>query len=171
MRSDQETAINCKVRLADLCQPANKDNIVSFNKVARKHVDFVVSDIRTNKVLCAIELDDCSHQKSDAIKRDNDKNYALKSAGIPIIRIKNGRKYSEGELSKVLNNLPNSRIVSQPDKDEELQPAPAITGDNCPRCSSEKYQKVEMRFPNKGSYFYECNACSYRTDVFKTKRK
>jgi hypothetical protein len=162
-------SINCKVRLADLCKPKDPSNIVAFNKVARKHVDFVISDTQTNKVICAIELDDRSHNKADSVRRDNDKNYALKSAGIPIIRIKNTRRYGENALNQVLQCLDvtgKARQTFSPGGKVNVLPPKEIAGDKCPRCGSEKYEKINMKFLNKGKYFYECGACSYRTDVY-----
>ena len=90
-----------KVRLADLCKPDNPKNIVGFNKIARKHVDFVLIEQSSSKVVAAIELDDKSHQKRDNIRRDKDKNYALASAGIKLFRVKTAKNYSNA-ISEVL---------------------------------------------------------------------
>jgi len=83
-----------KVRLADLCKPDNPKNIVGFNKIARKHIDFVLIEQSSSKVVAAIELDDKSHQKRENIRRDKDKNYALASAGIKLFRVKAAKNYS-----------------------------------------------------------------------------
>ena len=93
-----------KVRLADLCKPDNPKNIVGFNKVARKHIDFVLIEQASSKVIAAIELDDKSHQKRDAIRRDKDKNYALSSAGIKLFRVKTTKHYGK-PIDEILSYL------------------------------------------------------------------
>ncbi|ARR51803.1 DUF2726 domain-containing protein (plasmid) [Photobacterium damselae subsp. damselae] len=65
--------VNLKVRLADLIMP--RKGIPSwrgaFSKVSSKHVDFVVTDSATAKVICLIELDDASHKQAKRKERDN----------------------------------------------------------------------------------------------------
>lgn len=56
-----------------------------FNKISRKSLDFVVCDDDFN-VITVIELDDKTHELPDRIKADYEKDTALKSAGVNIIR-------------------------------------------------------------------------------------
>lgn len=56
-----------------------------LNKIAQKSVDFVVCN-HDLSVLAVIELDDGSHDTQTQIKRDRDKDKALKHAGVRIIR-------------------------------------------------------------------------------------
>lgn len=56
-----------------------------LNKINRKSADFVVCN-KDFSVLAVIELDDSSHDRELAKKRDADKDKALISAGIKIIR-------------------------------------------------------------------------------------
>ncbi|UJF17247.1 DUF2726 domain-containing protein [Vibrio sp. SS-MA-C1-2] len=96
--------IACKVRLADLCLPFDKKDFTSFNKVSKKHVDFTVIRKKTSQVQFAIELDDKSHQSKAARLRDDDKNYALSSANIPLFRIKPKLSYVP-EIKKLVSQL------------------------------------------------------------------
>ncbi len=61
------------------------ENTILFNKISRKVFDFVICDKKSN-VLCVVELDDSSHNTASGKKRDHDKNMALKSASIPLVR-------------------------------------------------------------------------------------
>jgi very-short-patch-repair endonuclease len=100
--------VYCKVRLADIIDVKNKRNIKAFNRISRKHIDFVICDKRTSKILACIELDDSSHLSRSAIKRDNIKNMSLKKAGVNLIRVKNSRSYSRSELLGVINSIKKS---------------------------------------------------------------
>lgn len=87
--------LHCKVRLADLCKPKDPKNFTSLNKVTSKHVDYVVVEAYTSKILFAIELDDSSHNTKKAKAQDKEKDYALDSAGIKLYRVKPGVNYHD----------------------------------------------------------------------------
>jgi very-short-patch-repair endonuclease len=55
------------------------------NKIDRKSADFVVCN-NDFSVVAVVELDDASHGRADRKKADADKDTALKSAGIRLIR-------------------------------------------------------------------------------------
>ncbi|EGR4421511.1 DUF2726 domain-containing protein [Vibrio cholerae] len=144
-----------KVRLADICLPDDPKNIVGFNKISRKHVDYVVIKRGTSKVICVVELDDSSHQKKDSIRRDREKDYALKSANIPVHRIKATRNYTRA-ITSILDSLPLASTTSGQSHHKM---------DSCSRCNSNNVNKIEMGWPNKGKVYYQCKDCSYHTEV------
>lgn len=76
-----------KVRLADLISPRynSNDNKTLFWKIQAKHVDFVICDERIN-VVCIIELQDNSHQRTDRIERDKFVREVLESCGYRVIQ-------------------------------------------------------------------------------------
>ena len=80
--------VSSKVRLADLFDvkrlPGHR---AALNKIIAKHVDFVVCEPATSKVLVAIELDDRSHEREDRIERDHFVNELFASNGLPLLRI------------------------------------------------------------------------------------
>lgn len=147
----------CKVRLADICLPRDSKNIIAFNKIAQKHCDFVILNKKNSEIKCVIELDDKSHLTASAIKRDNEKNNALNSSGIKLFRIKTTRKYDLSDIQLFLNNKEN---ISQKKKEAVNE-----TVQSCPRCSKSIMKRVDMKWPNKGSHFYECgnSVCKYKT--------
>lgn len=148
----------CKVRLADICLPRDSKNIISFNKIAQKHCDFVIINKKNSEIKCVIELDDKSHLTMSAIKRDNEKNNALNSSGIKLIRIKTSRKYDLSDIQSLLNNKEN---ISQQKKKVGSEIARS-----CPRCSNSTMKRVNMKWPNKDSHFYECqnSICNFKTN-------
>ena len=96
-----------KVRIADMIEAkqyvAYKDFISVFNKINRKHIDFVITDIKW-KILCLIELDGYSHNYLKTKESDDLKNKLFKSLNIPLIRFQNWHNH---DLSKLKNLLIN----------------------------------------------------------------
>jgi hypothetical protein len=76
-----------QVRLADIIEvdaPQHRKQ-QWLNGIISKSVDFVICDGKFN-VLACVELDGPTHQQSHRQNADNDKDTALKAAGIKIIR-------------------------------------------------------------------------------------
>lgn len=91
-------SVMVKVGLNDIVSPVNGDRgqwWSDWGRIKSKHLDFVVMDSFNSRILFCIELDDYSHQRESARKRDDVKNYALKSAGIPLKRVKVSHTYSK----------------------------------------------------------------------------
>lgn len=88
-RTPEEIMICPKVRLADILavENGNKHYMTHFNKISQKHVDFVLCDASDMEILCAVELDDSSHELKDRKKRDKFVNRAFEAAGVDIIHI------------------------------------------------------------------------------------
>jgi very-short-patch-repair endonuclease len=82
-----EHYVMAQVRLADLVGIKKGENWQSwFNKVSRKSVDFVICN-KSFVVLACVELDGKTHEQEDRQKADDTKDEALRTAGIPIVRI------------------------------------------------------------------------------------
>jgi hypothetical protein len=76
----------------------------AFKQISSKHVDFVVVNAREGfKIVCAIEIDDSSHNKKDRVIRDKFINNVFHAAGVPLLRCVPGReKGLEQEISKCI---------------------------------------------------------------------
>ncbi|EOX3447474.1 DUF2726 domain-containing protein [Vibrio cholerae] len=151
-------SVMCKVRLADLCLPSDSSNIAAFNKVSRKHVDFVLIEKATSKIVCAIELDDKSHNSYGAMKRDREKDHALVSAGIPINRIAGTRNYS-----KQIDDLLGSRIAAPRKSVEESAIPITARTKTCPRCN-HTMNLVQLKLWQRGKGYYLCDNCKFNTE-------
>lgn len=81
---DLDLIIFTKVRVADLIS-VKDGNLGDFNRIKAKHIDFVICNERL-KVVCALEIDDSTHQRPDRIERDIFINTLFKSCKIPLIR-------------------------------------------------------------------------------------
>lgn len=54
-------------------------------------------------IALAIELDDSSHYRPNKIARDDFLNEAFKSAGLPLLRIKNASHYDQATITKTID--------------------------------------------------------------------
>lgn len=148
--------VNCKVRLADVCEINGKHNWKLFSKLSQKHVDFVVCDKNTSKVMFVIELDDRSHLGSNAQRRDKEKEYFLRRAGIELYRIKASKNYTN-QIRKIVDKC------SYPQHKNKMKTG---STNSCPKCNHE-LETISMSFPNKGMAFKLCNKCNFRTEPVK----
>ena len=96
-----ELRLFVKVRLADLVWlPHDVENRQAHvNRVAAKHIDFVLCDPRTLAPVLAVELDDSSHAARHRQQRDALVNEVLRSAGLPLLRVPVQRSYVPGEIA------------------------------------------------------------------------
>jgi hypothetical protein len=85
-----------QVRIADVISvrgSKSKKWWNAFKQISSKHVDFVVVNPMSNfEIICAIEIDDASHDKRSRRARDNFINKAFKSAGVPLLRCPPGQE-------------------------------------------------------------------------------
>lgn len=89
-----------KVRLADFVEVNNKSEYMKyFAKIRCKHIDFLLLDKETLKIVVAIELDDNSHSKD----KDEFKNKLFEQINIPLVRCK-GIGTVEEQLQTILAN-------------------------------------------------------------------
>jgi hypothetical protein len=91
-----------KIRVADVILPRSglkrEEWGRLFGKISSKHLDYVLADRTTLRPLCAIELNDKSHARKDRQERDRLIGEALASAGLPIVWVKQQKKYDKKAL-------------------------------------------------------------------------
>lgn len=80
--------ISSKVRLADLFEVRQeRGQQAAFNKISSKHIDFVLIESGSSRILCGIELDDSSHKRPDRMDRDDFVNELFATHGMPLLRV------------------------------------------------------------------------------------
>ena len=91
-----------KVRVADLVRPVRNVSRSgwrsAFNRITGKHVDFVLCDSASLRVIGVIELDDRTHNTFERGVRDTLVDSALSDAGIPVLRVPARQSYSPALL-------------------------------------------------------------------------
>jgi len=73
-------------------------NQAAFNRIDRKHLDFLLCDPTTLRPMVAIELDDASHARRDRVDRDAFVDKVLDVVGLPLVRIRAQMDYDPREL-------------------------------------------------------------------------
>ncbi len=86
-----------------LWEIARNNEQAGWTKISQKHVDFVLCDPRDARVVLAIELDDSTHNRASAQKRDAQKDAILASAGVPFLRVRTGN--NDAAIEAVRNKL------------------------------------------------------------------
>lgn len=101
-----------KVRLLDLLiVPRGTSKYMSHvGRVQSKHVDFVLCDSDTLAPRLVIELDDASHRGAKRAARDAFLDRALRTAGIPILRITARSAYQAQPLREEVERALGSAV-------------------------------------------------------------
>jgi hypothetical protein len=85
------------VRVADVLEVRGaadrKQWLSANNKIRSKHFDFLLCDPGTLAPVCAVELDDKSHQRAHRRARDQFVDRACSAASLPIVHIRAARAY------------------------------------------------------------------------------
>jgi hypothetical protein len=101
--------IFAKVRLADIVRPVRNPSRSgwqsAFNRIASKHVDFVLCDSSRLGVVAVIELDDRTHERFERGVRDGLVDSTLADARIPVLRVSARQSYSPTQIREQVQRL------------------------------------------------------------------
>jgi hypothetical protein len=148
--------IQSKVRLADVFFVARpNENVAYFNRIAQKHLDFLVCDSVTMKPLLGIELDDSSHKRNDRQERDEFVESVCKVAGLPLLRLPVQREYNAREIVAQIAPFVKDHIGVS------TSPASEVSGQVssvplCPKCDIPMVLRTVAQGEHKGKQFYGC---------------
>jgi predicted RNA-binding Zn-ribbon protein involved in translation (DUF1610 family) len=169
-----------KVNLADLFFVATGDhrqNRALANRVDRKHVDFLVCDLKTVHPIVALELDDQSHQRADRKTRDEIVDGVFAAAGLPLLRIPAKLGYAPQEIQTRLQPylktaapaiyagvaktiVPDDSKYAPPSSPTSPNPDPVIipsaSSPACPKCGAVMLQRTAKTGSNAGGKFWGC---------------
>jgi hypothetical protein len=81
-----------KVRVEDLIESASKGYSYR-NRIKSSHIDFVLLDKNTYKIVAAIELDGASHNNHSSEQKDGFKDELFKRVNIPLHRVEVGSDF------------------------------------------------------------------------------
>lgn len=98
-------AILCKTRLADLVDIENglskSEWQTAFNKINKKHIDFILCKPENLYPILLIELDDNSHEKAERKERDKFIEKIFEKTGYKLLRT-NGTGDLESKIAKLI---------------------------------------------------------------------
>lgn len=126
-----------KVRLADI---AEVDSRITLDKnflwkITNKHVDFLICEKNNLDIICAVELDDYTHESKEAKERDMFVMQVLDTVGIKTIRIKTKIRALEKTDLELVDDCINIKLAPR-----------------CSNCGRQMYPKMSR----KGHRFYAC---------------
>ena len=160
-----------KVRVADVIAPNNgmsrSDRQKAFNKISGKHFDFLLCAKSDLSVLCAVELNDSSHNSKKRKERDAFLESACQAAKVTLVQITARSTYNINEIRQSVAahlpcNMPPDSMQEPEEAIIELQPSHVENA--CPKCSSKMIKKVARKGKNSGNAFWACSAypkCRY----------
>jgi hypothetical protein len=149
--------IQSKVRLADIFFVARpNENVAFFNKINRKHLDFLICDCSTMKPLFGIELNDSSHNQDDKQERDEFVESVFHVAGLPLLRVPVRRAYNSREIAAQIApfleaNVGVSAMSPQPESNNQVGSIPL-----CPKCGIPMILRTVAQGEHIGKQFYGC---------------
>ncbi len=98
--------VAAKVRLADVVacreQADTTADRASLSRISQKHLDFVLIERKTARILGAVELDDRSHLSDATVTRDRFVNEVLEQTGVPLVRVQAAAAYNPHVLAHQL---------------------------------------------------------------------
>ncbi len=155
-----QVTVLTKVRLADLFFVARPHENRSYaNRIAQKHVDFVLCDPRTMQPIMGIELDDTSHARADRVERDAFVDQVFAAAHLTLVHLSVQRAYSPDEIAAQVfpvlhRGTPPSALGESvtPTGMAEPTTVPPI----CPKCGIPMVVRTATRGDNRGKQFYGC---------------
>lgn len=161
----ENTQIFGKVRVADVIAPkkgiSRSDWQKAFNKISGKHFDFLLCDKKDLSVLCAVELNDSSHNSKKRKDRDAFLEGACQSAGVPLVQIAAQATYNINEVQNSLAAFLPGRMAPKSTTDQEagiIERQSPESEKLCPKCSSVMVKKVAKKGKNIGNEFWACSA-------------
>ena len=161
-----QAVIFTKIRLADILFVARPDRSYTyFNRIAARHVDFLLCQPKTLRPLVGIELDDSSHQRPERQARDEFVDRAFAAAGLPLVRMPARQTYMSSDileqLKPYLDFNEDAEEVAQP-AEQPTPPAPPpapsepATPPLCPKCGIPMVVRTVAKGPHQGKQFYGC---------------
>lgn len=146
-------AISPKVALSDLFYIVRpNENVHFFNKIFRKHVDFLLCDLKTMKPSFGVEMVK-PIAKNGAREADKFMEELFIDAGIPLVHIPTSETYDPADVialfqiavTKVGKTAPMWNI--EPQKD-------AVP--NCPICGKMMVLRIQRNGSGAGKTYYGC---------------
>lgn len=141
-----------KVALSDvflIVRP--NENVHFFNKIFRKHVDFLLCDLHTFKPAFGVEIVK-PIAKEGIREADKFMEELFTDAGIPLVHIPSGEKYNHGDVISLFQ-----LSVVKLGKTMPLQLVNVSDGvPNCPVCSKMMVLRIHRNGSNSGKKYYGC---------------
>ena len=141
-----------KVALSDVFYIVRpNENVHFFNKIFRKHVDFLLCDPRTFKPAFGVEIVK-PIAKEGVREADKFMEELFTDAGIPLVHIPSGEKYDYGDVISLFQlsviKLGNTMPLQLMNVSDGVP--------NCPVCGKMMVLRIHRNGSNSGKKYYGC---------------
>jgi formate dehydrogenase maturation protein FdhE len=127
------------------------ENVHYFNKIFRKHVDFLLCEPKTLKPAFAVELVKAS-LKNEARESDQFMKDLFLGAGLPLVQIPAGERYEIADLvdlfKQALVKVKDTGALRATDKSDSVP--------MCPVCGRMMVLRIYRDGGNAGKKYYGC---------------
>lgn len=159
----QDRAVICmKVRLADVFFVARPhENRAAFNRIAQKHIDFLLCNSQSFRPILGIEVDDSSHSRLDRQERDEFVNHTFAAANIPLLHVRAQRTYLIEQVAASIAPYLGGVAQALPPSDttRNIVQEPVVQADAAPMCRNcgiPLVIRTVTKGVNQGKRFYGC---------------
>jgi hypothetical protein len=125
------------------------ENVHYFNKIFRKHVDFLLCDLRTMMPVFGVELVK-PIVKTDTRAADQFMQDLFEGADIPLVHVPSAEKFEISELVKLFQLAVTKSNATQHFED------PSDSVPMCPVCGRMMVLRVHRDGPESGREYYGC---------------
>lgn len=153
-----------KVRVADAITPnkgmSRSDWQKAFNKISGKHFDYLLCNKNDLSILCAVELNDSSHNSKKRKDRDIFLEGACKAASVPLIQITAKSTYNITDIQKtIIPYIPSIQPEKELQKEtvNKTESSTKTVDKRCPKCSSLLIKRTAKKGKNVGKEFWACS--------------
>jgi len=132
----------------------------AFNQINAKHFDFILCRPDDLSVLCAIELNDSSHQSKARQDRDAFLATACAAAGLPLISFDTRRAYAVSDIcTRIADRIAGAPAASPPTIPAKISgtKTPNTPEPPCPKCASPMVKRVAKGGQLAGKEFWGCS--------------
>jgi hypothetical protein len=127
------------------------ENVHFFNKIFRKHVDFLLCEPPTLKPAIGIELVK-PVSRNETREADQFMEDLFLSAGLPLVHIPSSDRYSEDDLAELFK----FSILKVKETNTLRTPTKADSVPMCPVCGRMMVLRIHRNGPSSGTKYYGC---------------
>lgn len=146
-------SISPKVALSDVFYIVRpNENVHFFNKIFRKHVDFLLCDLRTMKASFGVEIVKPIVKEGNVREADKFMNELFTDAGIPLVHIPSSEKYDPTDVISLFQlsvvKIGNTNLLHLEDGKDGVP--------NCVVCGKMMVLRIHRNGSNLGKKYYGC---------------
>jgi hypothetical protein len=127
------------------------ENVHFFNKIFRKHVDFLLCDPRSLQPAFGVEMVK-PVAKNETREADQFMEDLFLSAGLPLVHVLSSETYSEGDLTELFQlailKVKQTKTLRASGRSDSIP--------HCPVCGKMMVLRMHRTGPDKGKMYYGC---------------